>query len=408
MRTDGSIFLYTLFLSALLYSAPVPAHDGHGTQSDVAHPVSQPIWTVKRTVACFQTDDSQRSKQLEEEATHRLPRRAKFWLNEDVVYIISPEERCAYLHLATDQARDEFEEQFWLRRNPNPESMSNSFEEEHYRRIVFANEKYGGRSPGWSTDRGRVYITFGPPDSIELEQTKEGSPESPDERPRTYRYPTEIWHYNFVEGLGKNVHFEFVDPNGSGNFRLVAAPKMEDESSLALFSKPRASNRRGIPSKSKIQVYVGPTPSPRVQFKDLEAMVVSRIVREQVHFSYRTEFQKATHATTLAEISIDVPKSQQNLASTNGTSPIDLAIFGRVSKSSGWVVDTFERKVSLAQGQNNSGQIQPDSQFDLAIVPGTYRLAIVVKDLANEETETLYTFLRVPPYEEIRQRCELQ
>src|ERR1700752_2266822 len=90
----------------------------------------------------------------------------KQWLNEDVIYIISPEERQAFLQLATNEEREQFIEQFWLRRSTNPDLPDNDFKEEHYRRIAYANEHFASGIPGWRTDRGRMYIMWGPADEV--------------------------------------------------------------------------------------------------------------------------------------------------------------------------------------------------------------------------------------------------
>ncbi|HEU0047840.1 MAG TPA: GWxTD domain-containing protein, partial [Nitrososphaera sp.] len=127
----------------------------------------------------------------ENEAIASLPKIARFWLTEDAIYIISPEERCAFLHLATDEERDQFIEQFWSGRAPDPTSVDNSFKREHYERIVFANEKFSGQLPGWKTDRGRVYVTYGPPDSIESHQSGEKTGRPPEKGPETYEFSWE-------------------------------------------------------------------------------------------------------------------------------------------------------------------------------------------------------------------------
>src|SRR5438093_7920755 len=91
----------------------------------------------------------------------------KKWIEQDVVYIISPEERDVFQKLTTDEERDRFIEQFWARRDPDPTTHANEFKEEHYRRIQYANDHFHAGIPGWRTDRGRIYIAFGPPDRIE-------------------------------------------------------------------------------------------------------------------------------------------------------------------------------------------------------------------------------------------------
>ena len=88
----------------------------------------------------------------------------KKWLNEEVPYIITNEERASFKKFTTDDEREQFIENFWERRNPNPGSPENEFKEEYYRRIAYANEHYASGIQGWRTDRGRIYIMYGPPD----------------------------------------------------------------------------------------------------------------------------------------------------------------------------------------------------------------------------------------------------
>src|SRR5271170_4418700 len=107
----------------------------------------------------------------DKELRKELDSQYRKWLDEDVVYIISPEERSAFLHLATNEEREQFIEQFWQRRNPDPDSADNTFKEEHYRRIAYANEHYSSGIPGWKADRGRIYIIWGPPDETDSHPT---------------------------------------------------------------------------------------------------------------------------------------------------------------------------------------------------------------------------------------------
>ena len=123
----------------------------------------QPDQSDKKTQKQAAKQRSQRDKDLFKE----LDSQYKKWLNEDVVYIISPEERSAFLHLQTNEEREQFIEQFWQRRNPDPDSAENTFKEEHYRRIAYTNEHFSSGIPGWKTDRGRIYIMWGAPDEIQ-------------------------------------------------------------------------------------------------------------------------------------------------------------------------------------------------------------------------------------------------
>lgn len=327
------------FLLSLCFAVLATAQDGRTVTVLTAE---QEISTASKTAPCFNAPDRAKGQQRENEAITNLPKIARFWLTEDVAYIISPEERCAFLHLATDEERNQFIEQFWSRRAPDPTSLDNSFKREHYERVVFANEKFSGQLPGWETDRGRVYVTFGPPDSIESHQSGERTDRRPDEGPETYEFSSETWHYTRIDGVGENVEVEFVDPNGSGDYRLALGAQEKELFFAHAYDRGRARQGGGTAQATQaIEIYVGPAPVPVVHFKDLEAMVVSRITRHQVQFSHRIEFAQATQATTLTKILVDVPSNQQS-SSRNSTKPLaEFEVFGRVSKPSGWVVATF-------------------------------------------------------------------
>ncbi len=359
--------------------------------------------TERRTVRCFETGDEEANKQLEDKAFENLPETDRAWLTEDAVYIITPEERCAFLK-QSDEEREQLIEQFWLRRSSNPDLLDNDFKQEHYRRIVFANEKFGTEIPGWKTDRGRVYIMFGSPDKIESHASGEPTGRPPEEGPETFQYSWENWHYRYVEGVGADIHLEFVDPEGSGNYRLALSLEEKD----FLFSphsltwtdwkdnQDSESTRVEPPSESLPALVVAPAAEPSVRFKDLEAMVVSHIIRDQVHFSHRVEYVRATHASTMARIFVDI--SADDLSNSDGQAQKGFELFGRISRPSGWVVDTFERSGSFMQQVG-----QPDSGLELNIplAPGSYRLAIVAKNLADGQTGVVFTTIDVPTYEEL-------
>jgi GWxTD domain-containing protein len=390
----------TFPLSALICAASIMAQEGRTGSKLLAKQESN---STRATSPCFDTPDSAMGKQRENEAIARLPKLALFWLTEDVAFIISPEERCAFLHLATDEERDHFIEQFWCRRAPDTKSLDNSFKREHYERIIIANQKLSDQTPGWKTDRGRVYVTFGPPGSIESHQSGEKTGRQPEEGNETVQYSWEAWHYNDIEGLGEDVEFAFVDPSESGDYRIVRQPEMGDElTPIRPYNVGRPVHREGTTQPAQTtEIHIGPVPAPIVQFKDLEAMVVSRIIREQVKFTHRIEFAKATRATTFTEISVGLPSNQPSPLNNTAKSPMEFEVFGRVSKPSGWVVDTFERKFSLA-AKNDSGRFQRDTEFQLALAPGTYHLAIVVKDLASGNTGTLFSTFDVPPFDKVQ------
>src|SRR5438445_707877 len=162
-------------------------------------------------------------------ALKELDAQYKQWLNEDVVYIIAPEERTAFLQLSTSEEREQFIEQYWLRRSSNPDLPENDVKEEHYRRIAYANEHYASGIPGWKTDRGRTYIIWGPADEVDSHPTG-GTYDRPmnEGGGSTSTYPWEMWRYRYLEGIGNNVEIEFVDPSGSGEYHMTMDPSEKD------------------------------------------------------------------------------------------------------------------------------------------------------------------------------------
>jgi GWxTD domain-containing protein len=137
------------------------------------------------------------------------------WLDEDVVYIIQDQERETFLKLTSDEEREYFIDQFWLRRDPTPGTVENEYKEEHYRRIEYANDHFASGIPGWKTDRGRIYIVYGPPDQIEAHPRGDQRAGTP---------PYEIWLYKHIDGVGDNVIIEFVDRDGTGEYHMTMDP----------------------------------------------------------------------------------------------------------------------------------------------------------------------------------------
>src|SRR5215472_8421237 len=174
--------------------------------------------TQRETVAKPMTEKERKRK--EEKLRKELETPYRKWLNEDVAYIISDEERAAFKKLSTDDERETFIENFWLRRDPTPDTEENEFKEEHYRRIAYANERFASGIPGWKTDRGRIYIVYGPPDEKD-EHPSGGTYDRPFEEGggTTSTFPFEKWRYRYIEGMGNNVTLEFVDKSLTGEYR---------------------------------------------------------------------------------------------------------------------------------------------------------------------------------------------
>jgi GWxTD domain-containing protein len=354
----------------------------------------------------------------------------RIWLDQDVVYIISAEERSAFLHLSTNEEREQFIEQFWQRRNPDPDSAENTFKEEHYRRIAYANEHFASGIPGWKTDRGKIYIIWGPPDEIESHPSG-GSYDRPSSQGggQTSTYPFEDWRYRYLEGVGNDVNLEFVDPSMSGEYHLTMDPSEKDAllyvpgagltqmESMGLASKTdRFNNTDGTHNAqplggqleadsefSRLERYAKVQQPPPVKFKDLEAVVTSRLVRDQVKFDYRFDFLRITSDTVLVPITVQIPTRQLSFQEKDGVDSATLNLFARITTLSGRMVQTFEDTVhrdlpsSLLQQSLSTSSIY---QKAVPLSPGLYRLDIVIKDVNNGNVGVVNTRLPVPRFEE--------
>src|SRR4029450_4779612 len=150
------------------------------------------------------------------------------WIN-DVDPILTQSERDAWKKLATDEEREQFIKVVWDSRDPDPDTEENEFKEQFYERIAYANEHLTSGKAGRLTDRGRVYIKFGKPDEIESHPAG-GSYERPswEGGGSTTTYPFEKWFYRHIPNVRSGIELEFVDPTGSGEFRLARNPDEKD------------------------------------------------------------------------------------------------------------------------------------------------------------------------------------
>ena len=354
----------------------------------------------------------------------------KQWLSEDVVYIITPEERNAFLQLSTNEEREQFIEQFWLRRSSNPDLPDNDFKEEHYRRIAYANEHYASGIPGWKTDRGRMYIMWGPPDEVESHPTG-GTYDRPMEEGggSTSTYPWETWRWRYLEGIGENIILEFVDPSGSGEYHMTMDPSEKDAllhvpgaglsllESMGMSTKADRFTRSdgtnlpktmgGQPASmdefNRLELFAKVQKPPEVKFKDLEAVVTSRIVRDQMHFNWRTDYLKVTNDTVLVPITVQIPNSQLSFQAKDGIHSAVINIFGRITTLTGRVVQTFEDSVSRDFPDSlyqQSLKLQSIYQKAVPLRPGLYRLDLVLKDVQSGNVGAVNNRLAVPRYED--------
>lgn len=211
----------------------------------------------------------------------------KTWLDEDVAWIITDEERAAFKSLGDGEQRDQFVEAFWARRNPKPDEFENEFKIEHYQRIAYANTHFSARTPGWKTDRGRIYIVYGPPDKIESlpsGRMKDKTPEG--EEPL---YPLEVWYYRYLEGVGMDVAIDFVDICACGDYRMKMLPELKD----ALFAAPKGLNGAPEPAiePASSLAFLQHSNSPVVRFPDLQALLNAGPPAKAIPFDVNIDFE---------------------------------------------------------------------------------------------------------------------
>jgi GWxTD domain-containing protein len=406
----------TLCVSIFSITFAIPSVSAQQAQDPAAPPVAQRM--------------DKAAKRRMKKTLKELDSAYRQWLSEDVTYIISPDERNAFLQLDTNEEREQFIEQFWLRRSSNPDLPENDFKEEHYRRIAYANEHYASGIPGWKTDRGRMYITWGPPDEIESHPTGGTYDRPMDEGGgSTSTYPWETWRWRYLPDIGENVILEFVDPSGSGEFHLTMDPSEKDAllhvpgaglslmESMGMASKadrftradgtnlPRTMGGQSASMNefSRLELYAKVNRPPAVKFKDLEAVVTSRILRDQLQFNWRTDYLKVTNDTVLVPVTVQIPNSQLSFQSKNGIHSAVLNIFGRVSTLTNRVVQTFEDSMSRDFPDSlyqQSLKLQSIYQKAVPLRPGLYRLDLVIKDVQSGNVGVKNLRLQVPRYED--------
>lgn len=356
------------------------------------------------------------------------------WLNQDIKYIISPEEKSIFLKLSTDDEKDQFIEQFWYRRDPDPRTAVNEFKEEHYRRIAYVNENYGSGIPGWKTDRGRTYITFGPPDIIEDHPSGGWY-----YRPRhegggaTSTYPFQLWIYNYIEGIGDQVEVEFVDPSWSGEYRMAMEPWEKDallhagfmgptdlelEGQLTKLDRPyfnpgnyrntRMQALMGMRMKDKpferlTRFYQLQQPEP-IQFVDLKEMVTAKVTYDQIPYRMGYEYLIIDEGQVLVPVTLEFQNKDLTFArSQDGlTLSSQVNIYGVVQNLTGRFITEFEDTLSLdfPVGQSET-RLQRKSLFQrmLLLEPGRYKLTLAVKDDKADRVSTTETGLILPSLE---------
>ena len=354
------------------------------------------------------------------------------WLDEDVRWIITDEEKSAFMQLSNDEERDQFIEAFWQRRDPTPDTEENEFKEEHYRRIAYANEHYAAGIPGWKTDRGRTYIVFGPADEIDSHPSG-GSYERPMDEGggETSTFPFETWRYRYLEGIGQEVIIEFVDSCMCGDYHMTIdrsekdALKYTPNAGLTLYEQMGMSSKASRFTNGGIE-QLGASPfnkdqqtkqfdrleqfaklqaAPAIKFKDLEEVVRHKITVNLMPFDVRADFVKVTSDTVLVPVTIQIKNRDVTFQNKDGVERGTVNIFGRVTTLTGKIVQTFEDTVQvdvpvelLPKTAENASVYW--KALPLRISQNRYRLDIVVKDVNGDRTGSWSHAIQIPDFSE--------
>ena len=368
----------------------------------------QPAEPVQRPLTPEQKKQQQKNLQKELEGPY------KKWLSQDVAYIITDEERTAFRQLSNDEERDRFIEQFWLRRDPTPDTLENEYKEDHYRRIAYANERYSAGTQGWRTDRGRIYIMYGKPDGV----ASHGYAEEGGVRPQGYgsnsplsastttTYAYEVWTYNHIDGVGDNINIEFVDRCSCGDYKLSMDPLDKDMNAEMEVDRPKqvdqwARDEYGMDKFARLQQFSKLSRPPLIQFKDLEAVVTHKISYNLVPFDVVTDFVKLTSDTVLVPITLQVKNRALTFTGKEGVFTASVNIFGRITTLSGRVAQTFEDTVSVHTPSELLARELERSSVYWKAVPlraGRYRLDLVVKDVNGDRVGTWSRAINVPEF----------
>ena len=356
-----------------------------------------------------------------------LKKAYKDWLEKDVAYIITDEERKAFKKLETDDEREHFIEEFWRRRDPDPDTDENEYREEYYERIAYANEHFASGIPGWKTDRGRIWIMYGKPDETETHpsggayqrETYEGGGS-------TSTYPFERWFYRYLPGVGSGIEIEFVDPTGSGEYRIARNPDEKDAllhipgagltlaeemglsdkadrvASFGGIGNPNYTREQDSPF-SRLQLLADLSRPPQIKFNDLASAVNTPIIEDNpLNFDVRVDFFRQSDERVITAFTIQTDNNNLVFQDSGGLQQAQLNIFGKITHVSGRRAGIFEDPVitrATPEELKDAKDRKSAYQKAVALAPGRYRVDVIVRDITSGATGVRHIGFEVPKYD---------
>jgi len=374
-----------------------------------------------------QTKAPKASKGAEQQSEDRFRK----WLKEDVVYIISDEEKAVFQKLTTPEEKEQFIEQFWQRRNPDPRSSTNEFKEEHYRRIAYANEHFTSGDPGWMSDRGKIYIIHGKPDAIDSRPAG-GAYNRPIEEGggNTSVYPYEKWRYRYIEGLGSNVEIEFVDSTETGKYEMAVFP-WEKDALLHIGLGPTLAEQEGLAKRAdhpglapaaggagygavnwfsrrsdtpfaRYELAAKAQAPPATKYKALKELVEVNVKYNVLPFEYRQDCFRLNDDMVLTPISFQIRNADLTYKSEAGSEIAHVAVYGVVTSLAGRIINEFDDDLVISFHQEDrEAALQRSSAYQKMIALGRNmrcKLDLVLKDLNGGTVGVVRQGIIIPPY----------
>jgi GWxTD domain-containing protein len=349
----------------------------------------------------------------------------KDWLSKDVKYIITPEEKKAFKTLQTNEERENFIENFWRRRDPNPDTEENEYREEYYERIAYSNEHFTSGKPGWMTDRGRVYIAWGKPDSVES-RPMGGAYDRPswEGGGSTTTYPFEVWFYRHLEGVGTGLEIEFVDPTGTGEYRMATNANEKDALQMVPGAGLTTAESLGLSNKSdritgidrsttftreqdspfrRLEIRNALARPPKVKYADLqETLAESPVIdNNPLEFDLRVDFFRQSENSVVTTITLQAQNSELQFSDNGGLQQARMNIFGRITAVTDKRAGIFEESViatSTVEDLSDTRDRKSVYQTQRALAPGHYKVQVVVRDVGTGNKGVRSLGFTVPNY----------
>jgi GWxTD domain-containing protein len=356
-----------------------------------------------------------------------LPERYRRWLEEEVVYIISPREKDVFLQLANDREREMFITAFWKARDEDPDTPENKFKDEHYRRIDYANKNFGRglKAGGWRSDMGRIYITLGEPKEITRYENE------------TNLYPMQIWFYSGVEGPGmpNSFYVVFFKKDAAGDF-ILYSPVRDGPQKLMPFYNGDMTNylqawgelRQTVdPTVADISMslipgeYVygmNPTVSsdilisakiPKMGYESVKIGYADKLLKYKdiVEVEYTANYiesdalvQVTRDAAGRAFVHLLLEPARLSIEKSEGVYRTTFDVNGIVSDAAGRTIYQFDRRLPISLNEDQFAKIngrRVSYQDAFPIIEGDYKLSLLWKNTVSKEFSSVEASLKIPP-----------